>query len=52
MKIGVDIVDLQYFPSFEQGLEKRFFKDNFTKNDKYLRETFYISVYLRNVVKT
>ena len=25
---------------------------DFTKNDKYLRETFYISVYLRNVVKT
>ena len=24
---------------------------NFTKSDKYLRETFYISVYLRNVVK-
>ena len=24
---------------------------NFTKRDKYLRETFYISVYLRNVVK-
>ena len=23
----------------------------FTKSDKYLRETFYISVYLRNVVK-
>ena len=25
---------------------------DFTKNDKYLRETFYVSVYLRNVVKT
>ena len=24
----------------------------FTKNDRYLRETFYISVYLRNVVKS
>ena len=24
---------------------------DFTKNDKYLRETFYVSVYLRNVVK-
>ena len=25
---------------------------DFTKNDKYLRETFYVSVYLRNVIKT
>ena len=25
---------------------------DFTKNDKYLRETFHVSVYLRNVVKT
>ena len=24
---------------------------NFTKRDRYLRETFYISVYLRNVIK-
>ena len=24
----------------------------FTKSDRYLRETFYISVYLRNVVKS